>query len=231
MNRLLFCIVLLVLLQSCEKDHTRLNSANGPDVSDVLKIGLPQGDSLPADSASSLRIVIQSTNRADSGVSVSLTTDRGTFTNGTNTSSKPINSDGLAYFQLFSGTQAGPVLLYAEIEGVRRDQVLNFTIARPEYAYFDPSIVIDSSETVSLTMHFIRDTGRISESQMIYLSYKALDTSGVSLSLPSSISLDKPSKVVQLKNPLGVKGLFEVEAKALNPNLDTVSAKALVEFR
>lgn len=232
MTKQLFIIsTCLLLVVSCKKTDYVLNSENGPQVSEVIWFESISNLNPTADSASNVQITVGINAMADTLYSdVKLTTDKGTFSDGTQSSTAVVDANKMVSFEITSGLDYGIAHIRAEVNGIAIDTVINYELALPDDLQFSPTILSTTSNTLSLNLDLYRVYGRVGKDIRVDLSYVPIDTTGVLLDIPAFVVIENVSDSVTISNPLDILGSFEVTAKTLSAANDTLVSSAIVIF-
>ena len=230
-NILLICIA-FVLFTACKKTDYTLNSEDGPQVSEVIWFDSITNTTLVADSSSSIEIHLAIHSEADTAFdAISLETDNGFFPNGSQTYSASVNGAREAIVTLYSGINDGPAHIRATINSISIDTTLTFNKAYPSDILLNPTLVTTTGQDVKIGLDLIRNTGRVGENIRVLLDYEPLDTTGVLLDLAPFMVVENKSDSISLSNPLGLTGNFQITAKSINQESDTISASTVVVFQ
>lgn len=230
-HNIFLSLIVATIIIGCEKTNYTINDEHGPKISDIVVFEQISYIELVADSASNTEFVVALNKLADSTfLSIQVSTDRGFFSNGSQTITLEANSDRKASFTLLSSLEEGIAHIRATVNTVSIDTTVTFVKALPDFILISPSLFSTNGKIANLGLTLGRYSGKVGHNILIALNYKSLDTTGVLLDIPPYLDIVDRTDSVAISNPLQIKGRFEIRAQVLNQQLDTVSSVATVVF-
>jgi hypothetical protein len=172
-----FFIPMLLMLTGCIKSDDYVLSKS-LDPNDIIKFVTVSPIKVLADSSSEITIKIQINPEATTNWPVTFKTDKGLFSNGSNTITQPVNLTRNAQVTLKAGLVAGPVRLQAIVQDtISIDTFIVFDHSYPDSLFINSStqnVAINSS--LNCQIDFFKFKGYPSSRQLFRLH--ALDSAG-----------------------------------------------------
>lgn len=189
---------------------------------------------LYADGVSSIIVEVQLDGRTDSSIKeVKFVTTLGTFPGGSQTETALISSEKRAVIVLKAGRTIGTAHITASVASLSITRDIEFVVARPDALLLSLSeYTVDSGSTnaVMASVQLYRDIGTPTSGQKVFFSYTPV-TDSTQLVMQPFAQVDNDAKcTLDIANPFGVSGTFQIVARAFGQNGDTLTASRLLIY-
>ncbi|SEN81662.1 hypothetical protein SAMN05192574_104240 [Mucilaginibacter gossypiicola] len=226
MKRLFLLAAYLLLLCTCKKDDDAysVGNADGPKLSDIIRITSLSTVTPEADTVSTSVIGLHiNAESASSNRTITMSTTLGNFLNGNKTMTVTADAAGNAQAVVRSPL-AGDAQITATVKSISIDTVIHFKPALPDDMLLTAdNYNSDTSTSFNLTAAISRNPGRglPSDPQKIWFTITPGAGSG-GLVYPAFANTAGHTTTIAVTNPFKVSGTFKIEAKTLNDKADTI---------
>lgn len=224
-NNLLKCIILLMIVTSCQLDDPKVEIL----ASDVISLAVDASTNM-ADGEQLFILTAELLGRTDPNKDITFTTSYGVFVNGDkpNTNSTTIKSSGrtaIAKLQVTNEVEER-IFVSASLDNYQDEEEVKTTLSYPET--FDPfpdDLVVrkNAGNIVTVTVEAAKVSGKVSNGVPVFFSFIDTDTNELVINFQSKKFLEDEKTTVQIKSVNDSTGLFQFIIKIPeNENGDTL---------